>query len=92
MLVEMKFCLWTSCFELYKSFQIISLSEIFEALSVIDNFSKYCIYLVIRQGFPLSRKTTNNQISPLKFCYNTSFSLSKQPKDLDPSYRMDIDF
>ena len=36
------------------------------------------IYSTIRWGFPLSRMSTNNEISPMKFCYNTSFSLPKQ--------------
>ena len=35
--------------------------------------SLYCIYPAIRLGFPHSRKTTNNQISPMEFCYNTLF-------------------
>ena len=35
----------------------------------------YHIYLAIRWGFPLSTMTTNNWISPMKFCYNTSFTL-----------------
>ena len=32
----------------------------------------------LRWGFPLSRMTTDNLISPLKFCCNTSFILPKQ--------------
>ena len=36
--------------------------------------------------------TTNNLISPMKFCYNTSFTLPKQSKDLDLSNKMDLDF
>ena len=31
-------------------------------------------------------------ISPMKFCYNLSFTLPKQSKDLDPSYKMALDF
>ena len=41
------------------------------------------IYLAIRWGFPLSRMTTNNFISPMKFCYNTTFTFQNNPKDLD---------
>ena len=36
------------------------------------------IYSAIRRGFHLSRMTTNNLISSMKFCYNTSFTLPKQ--------------
>ena len=28
----------------------------------------------------------------MKFCYNTSFTFLNNPKDLDPSYKMDLDF
>ena len=39
----------------------------------------YCISLAIRQGyFSLPTMTTNNYISPMKFCYDTSFNLPKQ--------------
>ena len=54
--------------------------------------SMYSIYLAIRQGFSLSRMTTNNLISHLKFCYNTSFTFLNNPNDLDPSYKMAVDF
>ena len=36
-----------------------------------------CLYEAIRQNFPLSRMTTNNRISLMKFCYNTNFTLPK---------------
>ena len=55
-------------------------------------------FLAIRWGFPLSRMTTNNYISPMKFCYNKSFAIIKvlhflnNPKHLDPSYKTDLDF
>ena len=51
----------------------------------------YCIYSVIRWGFPLSRMTVNNQISPMEFCYNTIPFLNN-PNDLDLSYKTDLDF
>ena len=35
--------------------------------------------------------STNNQISPMQFCSNTSFTLPKNPEDLHPS-KMDLDF
>ena len=50
------------------------------------------IYSAIRQSIPLTRMTTNNEISPMKFCSNTSFTFPNNPKDLDPSYKMDLDF
>ena len=38
----------------------------------------YRIYLAIRRGFPLSRMSTNHQLSRMQFCCNTSFTLPKQ--------------
>ena len=35
---------------------------------------------------------TNNYISPMKICYNTSFTLPKQSKNLDPSHKPNLDF
>ena len=40
--------------------------------------SDYRIFLAIRRGFRPSRMTSNNLISPLKFCYNTNSTLPKQ--------------
>ena len=40
--------------------------------------SNYRIYLAIRRGFCPSRMTSNNLISPMKFCYNNNFTLPKQ--------------
>ena len=41
---------------------------------------------------PLSRMTANNSISPMIFCYTTSFNLSKQSlRSRDLSYKMDLD-
>ena len=52
---------------------------------------QYRIYPAIRRGFCPSRMTSNNQVSPMKFCYNTNFNFLNNPKDLDPSYKMDLD-
>ena len=41
-------------------------------------YRKYRIYPAIRQGFCPSRMTSNNYISPMKFCNNTNFTLPKQ--------------
>ena len=38
----------------------------------------YRIFPAIRQGFRPSRMTSNNLISPMKFCYNTNSTLPKQ--------------
>ena len=38
----------------------------------------YRIFLAIRRGFRPSRMTSNNLISPMKFCYNTNSTLPKQ--------------
>ena len=43
-------------------------------------------------GVRLSRMTTNNEIGPTKFCYNTSSTLPKQSQNLDPSFKTDLDF
>ena len=55
-------------------------------------YCTYRIYSAIRQGFPLSRVSTNNQISPLQFCCNTSLPFLNNPKCLDLSYKTDLDF
>ena len=54
-------------------------------------FWVYHIYSAIRQGFAFSRMTTKNEISPMKFCYMILPFLNSH-KDLDPSYKMDLDF
>ena len=36
------------------------------------------IFPAIRRGFRPSRMTSNNLISPMKFCYNTNSTLPKQ--------------
>ena len=40
--------------------------------------SVYRIFPAIRRGFRPSRMTSNNLISPMKFCYNTNSTLPKQ--------------
>ena len=40
--------------------------------------STYCIYSAIRRGFPLSRMSTNKQISLMQICSNMSFTLPKR--------------
>ena len=45
-----------------------------------------------KTGLSLSRKSTNNQISPMQFCCNTGLPSLNNPKDLDPSYKTDLDF
>ena len=39
---------------------------------------EYRIFPAIRRGFRPSRMTSNNLISPMKFCYNTNSTLPKQ--------------
>ena len=53
----------------------------------------YHIYSVIRWGFPLSKMTTNNYISPIKLCVIDVHVLPflNIPKDLDPSYKTYLD-
>ena len=46
--------------------------------SVFINFLYYRIFPAIRRGFRPSRMTSNNLISPMKFCYNTNSTLPKQ--------------
>ena len=51
------------------------------------------VYLAIRQSFTLSRMTTNNYINPIKsFAVTQDLPFLNNPKDLDPSYKMDLDF
>ena len=45
-----------------------------------------------KTGFPLSRLTTNNKISPMKCCCNRLLPFPNNPKDLDASFKMDLDF
>ena len=45
-----------------------------------------------KRGFGLSRISTNNKISPMKFCYDTSFILPKQSQISGSSYKTDLDF
>ena len=49
---------------------------------VLRLFMKYSyrIFPAIRRGFRPSRMTSNNLISPMKFCYNTNSTLPKQSK------------
>ena len=44
------------------------------------------MYSALFWGFSLSRMTTNNLISPMKFCYNQVLPFLNKPNDLDPSY------
>ena len=45
-----------------------------------------------KTGLSLSRMSTNNQISRMQFCCNTGLPFLKNPKDLDLSDKMDLDF
>ena len=42
-----------------------------------NNREQYRIYPAIRRAFCPSRMTSNNLISPMKFCNNTNFTLPK---------------
>ena len=53
---------------------------------------EYHIYLAIRRGFPLSRMTTNNLVCPRNFAIIQVFPFLNSSKDLDPSYKTDLDF
>ena len=52
----------------------------------------YHIYSAIRQGLSLCRMTTSNYTSSMNLCYNTILTVPNNPKDLDPSYKTDLDF
>ena len=41
--------------------------------------------------FRFCRMTTSNYTSPINLCYNTILTFLNNPKDLDPSYKMDLD-
>ena len=82
-----------ACISSYLTREITALyrTRIFSILIVLN--AQYHIYSAM--VFPLSRMTTNNQISPLKFCYTVIcnfFPFQNNPKDLDPSYKTDLDF
>ena len=64
-------CTWIGlvffcCFFLKKTSQLAKSEE------------QYHIFPAIRRGFRPSRMTSNNLISPMKFCYNTNSTLPKQ--------------
>ena len=46
--------------------------------AIYDHPNNYRIFPAIRRGFRPSRMTSNNLISPMKFCYNTNSTLPKQ--------------
>ena len=46
--------------------------------AVSGNSSYYRIFPAIRRGFRPSRMTSNNLISPMKFCHNATSTLPKQ--------------
>ena len=51
----------------------------------------YSIYSAIRQGFPLSRMTPNKAVI-WNFAMIRILPFLNNPKDLDPSYMLDLDF
>ena len=51
----------------------------------------YRIYSAIRRGFHLSRMTTNNLSVLCNFAIIQVLPFQNNPKDLDPSYKMDLD-
>ena len=59
--------------------------------------SSLCFYRVPylfgnKTGFPLSRMSTNNQISPMQFCCNSSFTLPEQSRRSRSVLKTDLDF
>ena len=52
----------------------------------------YCIYSAVRHKFPLSRMSTKNQISPMQFAVIRALPFLNNPKDLDPTHKMDLNF
>ena len=51
----------------------------------------YRIYSAIRRGFHLSRMTTNNLSVLCNFAIIQVLPFQNNPKDLDPSYKTDLD-
>ena len=73
--------------------------ELNSQLATIDNASRPFVsfhlpYLFSHKtGFSsLSRMTTNNKISTMKFCCNTNSPFTNSPKNLELSYKIDLDF
>ena len=54
--------------------------------------SIYCIYLAIRQDFPFSGITTNTKPVLQNYARIRFLPFLNNPKDLDPSYKMDLGF
>ena len=52
----------------------------------------YLIYFATRQCFPVSRVTTNNLINPMNFAIIGVLPFLNNSKDLDLSYKTDLDF
>ena len=51
-----------------------------------------CICSAIKQGFPLSKMTAELRINLKEFKYEIGIPYQNNPKNLDPSYKMDLDF
>ena len=58
--------------------------------TIYDHPNNYRIFPAIRRGFRPSRMTSNNLISPMKFCYNTNSTLPKQCQS-SRSYKTDLE-
>ena len=58
--------------------QVMSMCHIQKWQLMLSYFLRYRIFSAIRRGFRPSRMTSNNLISPMKFCYNTNSTLPKQ--------------
>ena len=57
-----------------------------------DKCTFYCIYLAIRRGFTLFRMTTNTKPVLWNYARIRVLPFLNNPKDPDPSYKMDLDF
>ena len=55
-----------------------------EIMDGVDSNTDYHIYPTIRQGFSVSRMTSNNQIILIIFFCNRVLSFLTNPKDQDP--------
>ena len=59
---------------------------------ICSSRNAYCIYSAIRRGFPLSRMITITKSILQNYAVILILPILNNPKDLDLSYKMDLDF
>ena len=70
---------------------IVGQSKI-QNIMILEQISKYHIYSAIRWGYPPSRVTRNYKSVLCSFTIIHVLPFLNNPKDIDPFYKMDLDF